>query len=59
MELIVVLSENGNVRKKKTKIKCDKCKERFEIDKNDYIKIESVVYCECPYCGQQIIINKR
>lgn len=55
----MTLKNNGKSKKKKNYLKCDKCKERFEANEDDFTKIESVVFIECPYCGQQKLINKR
>lgn len=46
-------------RKKKVKyIKCDKCKERFELNEEDIIRIEGLEYVECPYCSCEKILKK-
>jgi DNA-directed RNA polymerase subunit RPC12/RpoP len=52
-----MLPENG--KKKKIKlIKCDKCRERFELIEEDIIKIGQFSYIECVHCGQQVILKK-
>lgn len=52
-----MLKDNGN-SKKHTIIKCDKCRERFNLEDIEIIKLGDLKYYECPYCGQQQILKK-
>ncbi|WP_297419620.1 hypothetical protein [Clostridium sp.] len=54
----MVMKQDGRERRRKTYIKCDKCKERFEYNEEDIIKYEGISYLECPCCSQEIILKK-
>jgi len=53
----MTLKENGNNRRRKNFLKCDNCKERFEINESDIEKIEGYKYIICPCCGENIILK--
>lgn len=53
------MSLKNRGRKKKVKyIKCDKCKERFELNEEDIVEYSEIKYIECPKCSQEIILKK-
>lgn len=54
-----MLSENGKIKKHKTKIKCDKCKGTFNLEDSEVINFGGLRYTECIYCGNQIILKNN
>jgi DNA-directed RNA polymerase subunit RPC12/RpoP len=46
------------IKHKNDYIKCDNCRNKVEIIDEEIESLEGFSYIECPYCSQQIIINK-
>jgi len=53
----MTLKNAGNSRKRKNFLKCESCKEKFEISENDIEKIEGYKYIICPCCGENILLK--
>jgi DNA-directed RNA polymerase subunit RPC12/RpoP len=52
----MTLRENGKSKRLKI-IKCDNCRERFDLHEEDIVKTNNVKFVECPYCGQDILLK--
>jgi DNA-directed RNA polymerase subunit RPC12/RpoP len=52
----MVMKDNGK-SKRKTFLKCDGCRQRFELIEEDIVRIEKFSYVECPFCGEQNLLK--
>jgi DNA-directed RNA polymerase subunit RPC12/RpoP len=52
-----LLKENGK-SKRKTYLKCDNCKQKFELCEEEIVRLGDLKYIECVYCGTQHILKK-
>jgi DNA-directed RNA polymerase subunit RPC12/RpoP len=52
-----MLKENGK-SKRKTYLKCDNCKQKYELLEEEIVRMGDLRYIECPYCCTQQILKK-